>query len=106
MARSNRPRRGGRPKGEPDRPHRDDEGGGLAHLLDATRRTEVRRGAAWTVQPISAERAVKTYSCPGCGRAIDPHVAHVAVWRAEFVLGDDHALDGRRHWHSHCWRIA
>lgn len=58
------------------------------------------------MQPISAERAVKVYACPGCGRDIAPGIAHVAVWRADFVLGDSHALDGRRHWHRHCWDIA
>ena len=115
MPRSNRRRRGaGRPweargragAARPGSGGRDDDGDAFAHLLEGTRRTEHRRGASWTVQPISAARALKTSACPGCGRAIDPGVAHVAVWRSDFVLGDDHALDGRRHWHTHCWSIA
>ncbi|KAB1647926.1 hypothetical protein [Pseudoclavibacter endophyticus] len=75
-------------------------------MLEGARRTEQRGGVAWTVQPISAARAQKPYSCPGCARSIQPGIAHVAVWRADFVLGDAQALDGRRHWHTHCWRIV
>lgn len=103
MARSRRSRRG-RPWHSPG--GSDDERDDLAHLLDGARRTDVRRGASWTVQPIPPMRAQKTYACPGCGRSIEPGVGHVAVWRADFVLGDEHALDGRRHWHTHCWRVA
>jgi hypothetical protein len=75
-------------------------------LLAGFKRTEVRRGVEWTVQPVSATKAQKTYTCPGCGRTVDPGVAHLVVWRADDILGDAAALADRRHWHSGCWRIA
>jgi hypothetical protein len=82
----------------------DDEA--LDRLLSGWKRTETRRGADWTVQPVSAAQALKSYVCPGCGRAVAPGTAHVVVWRADGVLGDQADLSGRRHWHTHCWRIA
>jgi hypothetical protein len=91
MPRSNRPR---------DRP--DDED--LTHLLSGWKRTEVRRGSEWNVQPISGAAAVKTYVCPSCGQEIAPGTAHVVVWRADGILGDASDLASRRHWHNHCWR--
>jgi hypothetical protein len=82
----------------------DDEA--LDRLLSGWKRTETRRGSDWTVQPVSAAQALKSYVCPGCGRAVAPGTAHVVVWRADGVLGDQADLSGRRHWHTHCWRIA
>ncbi|SJN29627.1 Putative ATP/GTP-binding protein, doubtful CDS [Mycetocola reblochoni REB411] len=58
------------------------------------------------MQPITAARALKAYRCPGCDRVIPIATAHLAVWRADGVLGDRSDLDARRHWHEHCWRIA
>jgi hypothetical protein len=78
----------------------------LDRLLAGWRRTETRRGAEWSVQPVSAPKAVKEYTCPGCGRVITPGTAHVVAWRADGVLGDDAALADRRHWHTACWRIG
>lgn len=101
MPRSNRPRRGGR-----DARRSPDDETGLQRLSEGFRRTEVRRGVPWTVQPISPQRAQKPYRCPGCGRDIQPGTAHIAAWRADSILGDARALDDRRHWHSHCWKIA
>lgn len=75
-------------------------------LLAGWKRTEVRRGREWTVQPVSAQQAQKEYTCPGCAGAIAPATAHVVVWRADGVLGSDADLAARRHWHTHCWRIA
>jgi hypothetical protein len=75
-------------------------------LLAGSKRTEVRRGAEWTVQPVSVTQAQKTYTCPGCGRSVEPGVAHLVVWRADGILGDAAALADRRHWHTGCWRIA
>ncbi len=95
MPRSNRRRR--------DSPAGDDS---FERLLAGFKRTETRRGVEWTVQPVSAAQAQKTYTCPGCVRSIDPGVAHVVVWRADGVLGDAADLAARRHWHSGCWRIA
>jgi hypothetical protein len=70
------------------------------------RRVDVRRGVAWNVQPMAAERAVKPYSCPGCGRPIEPNTAHLVVWRSDGVTGDAADLASRRHWHAACWRAA
>lgn len=54
---------------------------------------------------MSAVQAQKSYVCPGCGNAVDEGVAHVVVWRADGVLGDERDLAERRHWHSHCWKV-
>nr|WP_251008694.1 hypothetical protein [Curtobacterium sp. ISL-83] len=74
--------------------------------MTSWRHTEFRRGHEYTVQPISAASAQKEYVCPGCGGTVLPGVAHVVVWRADGVLGDDADLASRRHWHNHCWSIA
>ena len=86
-------------------PDNDDFTANLDRLKAGFRRREVKRGAAYTVQPISAEGAQKDYICPGCSLTITPGVAHVVVWREDSILGDDRAVADRRHWHSHCWRI-
>lgn len=78
----------------------------LDRLIAGWKRTEVKRGIDWTVQPISAPQALKDYVCPGCGRAVVAGTAHLVVWRADGVLGDAADLAARRHWHTHCWRIA
>ena len=75
-------------------------------LLAGWKRTEVRRGVEWTVQPVSGAQAVKSYICPGCGRSIDVGLAHLVAWRADGVLGAEADLAARRHWHTHCWRIG
>lgn len=95
MPRSHR-RRPSRPEGEDS----------LDRLLASWKRTEVRRGTEWTVQPVSAPQAQKEYMCPGCGRMIAPGTPHVVAWRADGVLGDAADLAARRHWHTHCWRMA
>lgn len=76
----------------------------IGRIRGATRRVEARNGAEWTVQQIRSERAQKPYRCPGCGREVGVGVAHVAVWRADSVLGDESALADRRHWHTPCWQ--
>lgn len=95
MPRSSRRRRDG---------SRSDES--FDRLLAGWKRTEVRRGSQWTVQPVSAPQALKPYTCPGCGRQIEVGVAHVVAWRADGVLGDGADLAARRHWHEPCWRIS
>jgi hypothetical protein len=75
-------------------------------LLAGWKRTETRRGAQWTVQPVSNVQAVKAYTCPGCGRQIDAGIPHLVAWRADGVLGDGADLAARRHWHESCWRIS
>ncbi|GAA2991145.1 hypothetical protein JOD63_001140 [Microbacterium terrae] len=84
-------------------------GGGedsFERLLAGWKRTETRRGAEWTVQPVSAAQAQKEYICPGCGRTVGIGVAHLVAWRADGVLGDAADLAARRHWHQACWRIG
>jgi len=69
-------------------------------------RTETKRGLTFTVQPVRPAAAAKAYICPGCEQTVQPGVAHVVVWRSDGVLGDAADLAARRHWHTHCWRIA
>lgn len=104
MHRSNRPRRARDPRRA--RPWDDAEPLDIARIRGGARRTEVRRGIEWTVQPIRPERALKPYTCPGCGREVAVGTAHVVVWRADSIMGDDSALAERRHWHTPCWRIG
>jgi hypothetical protein len=56
----------------------------------------------WMVR--AAAPGVKAYVCPGCGQEIPPGSASVVVWAADSLLGDQTALDTRRHWHPACWR--
>lgn len=91
------------PRRRQERPSSDES---FERLLAGWKRTEVRRGREWTVQPIAASQAVKAYVCPGCGGEIAPGIAHLVAWRADGVLGESADLAARRHWHTHCWRIA
>ena len=93
------------PRSNRRRPDSADDGS-FERLLAGWKRTEVRRGAQWAVQPVSGAQATKTYICPGCMRSVDPGMAHVVTWRTDGVLGDSADLAARRHWHDHCWRIA
>jgi len=77
----------------------------VERILGGMRRTETRRDGTWNVQAQSAASAVKDYLCPGCGLAIVPGTAHVVAWRADGLFGEEDDLAGRRHWHTHCWRI-
>lgn len=77
----------------------------LERALGGVRRVERKRDGEWNVQPQRAASAVKTYRCPGCARDIEPGTAHIVAWRADGLLGEADDLAGRRHWHSHCWRI-
>ncbi|MGZ4120950.1 MAG: ATP/GTP-binding protein [Actinomycetota bacterium] len=53
----------------------------------------------WQARAISPARAQKLYRCPGCNQEIRPGTAHIVAWRE-----DD--MEGRRHWHTPCWRRA
>jgi hypothetical protein len=98
MPRSNRPRssRGREEDVEPI---------DLERALMGRRRVEVKRDGQWNVQPHGAGSAVKVYVCPGCGLEIAPGTAHLVAWRADGLMGEADDLAGRRHWHSHCWKI-
>lgn len=78
----------------------------VERLMAGSRRSETRRGQEWTVQPIAAANALKNYVCPGCDKTIAPGMAHVAAWRNDGIMGAEADLNDRRHWHTHCWRIA
>jgi hypothetical protein len=80
--------------------------GSFERLLAGWKRNEIRRGVEWVVQPVSGAQSVKAYTCPGCGRTVEPGMAHLVTWRADGVLGDQADLAARRHWHTHCWRIG
>jgi hypothetical protein len=54
----------------------------------------------WAQADDATVRAVtgdKPYICPGCQHQIRPGVQHLVVVEAEDV-------EGRRHWHTECWR--
>ncbi len=44
-------------------------------------------------------QAAKDYRCPACGNAIAAGQGHVVAW-------PEGELEWRRHWHTHCWRLA
>jgi hypothetical protein len=46
------------------------------------------------VQQVTNERA---YRCPGCDQMVRPGTAHL-------VVIPDGDVEGRRHWHTPCWR--
>jgi hypothetical protein len=52
--------------------------------------------AGVTVRAVAGEGG-KAYRCPGCQQPIQPGVPHLVL-----VAGDD--VEGRRHWHTPCWR--
>jgi hypothetical protein len=99
MPRSNRPR-GSRSSGG------EDEEFDLSRALYGSLRTETKRGALWNVQSLSPSSAAKYYTCPGCSQEIAPGTAHIVAWRADGLMGEADDIAARRHWHSHCWRIA
>ena len=78
----------------------------VERLTMGFRRTEVRNGREWTVQPISALNANKTYTCPGCSLMIQEGVAHLVAWRNDGILGDKADVEARRHWHQACWKMS
>ncbi|MBT4909070.1 MAG: hypothetical protein HOL65_04765 [Microbacteriaceae bacterium] len=101
MPRSNRPKNNrsrGRGREEPEALDMD-------RLTTGFRRTESKRGYAYTVQPISEKNAQKTYTCPGCHLSVDVGVAHLVAWRNDGIMGEERDVSERRHWHKHCWRI-
>lgn len=77
----------------------------VGRIFAGARTTATKRDGLWTVQPMSAAAAAKSYVCPGCSGLIEAATAHVVVWRADSILGDDDALAQRRHWHRRCWEI-
>ncbi|MDR7082960.1 hypothetical protein J2X01_002250 [Arthrobacter ginsengisoli] len=109
MPRSNRPRRpvpGRAGSGKSAKPGA--KGGPVPELdLERARSGFARRESApdgeWSVRPITAGRAEKTYICPGCSTAVLPGVAHLVVWSEDHLFGAAAGLAERRHWHTNCW---
>lgn len=54
------------------------------------------RAEGFTVQAVSGATR-RTYRCPGCHQEIRPGTPHLVV-----VADGD--VEGRRHWHTQCWR--
>ncbi|KQQ27783.1 ATP/GTP-binding protein [Frondihabitans sp. Leaf304] len=101
MPRSNRPRR---PRGRGA--ETESESSDLGRILFGGQQTEVKRGREFVVQSISGASSPKAYVCPGCSKSIEPGTPHVVAWRADGLFGAESDLAARRHWHTHCWRIA
>jgi len=49
-----------------------------------------------TVRTVSGETG-KVYRCPGCQQEIKPGTPHLVVMT-------EGGVEGRRHWHTPCWR--
>ena len=75
----------------------------LASIQVKSRR-DIGSDGGWHVRQIPAWRAVKDYTCPGCGQVIRQGQAHLVAWRADWIMGDEDAGADRRHWHPVCWR--
>jgi len=58
---------------------------------------------AWITRTLAAGTTEKTYTCPGCLRAVTPGTAHVVVWPALPPIGSTTTVEHRRHWHNACW---
>ncbi|MDO5091973.1 MAG: hypothetical protein Q4D79_00900 [Propionibacteriaceae bacterium] len=62
------------------------------------------RAGVFLFRDVSADRAAKRYTCPGCNNPIHVGTAHIVAWPEEPSLGFDTGVEERRHWHQHCWR--
>ena len=102
MPRSNRPRRS---RGNDPRSWGADDDESPRGVYNSSR-IETRRGQQWNVQAIAPASATKTYVCPGCSLSITPGTGHVVCWRADGLMGEADDVAGRRHWHTHCWKIG
>ena len=109
MPRSNRPRRAVPGRAGPGKAAKPGVKGGPVPELDLERarsgfaRRESAPDGEWSVRPVTAGRAEKTYICPGCSTAVLPGVAHLVVWSESHLFGAAAGLAERRHWHTNCW---
>lgn len=55
----------------------------------------------WIVRAVRGSE--RTYRCPGCDQLIAGFTPHTVAWRADDVLGPEHGLNSRRHWHDACF---
>ncbi|GHT82424.1 hypothetical protein FACS1894125_4910 [Actinomycetota bacterium] len=65
-------------------------------------KTETKRGKTYTVRRTLEGSSV--YLCPGCNRSIAQGNPSWTVIERDHILGDQAAIDGRRHWHDGCWK--
>ncbi|WP_281965659.1 hypothetical protein [Serinicoccus marinus] len=94
MPRSNRPRRGGRPR----RPAGAGSGGG--GLPPRRGPEEVRyAGQVWAVRQVRPNDSGRSYRCPGCQQQVGAGVAHTVAWPVDGMQ----QAENRRHWHTVCW---
>ncbi|WP_424826849.1 ATP/GTP-binding protein [Rothia mucilaginosa] len=105
MARKNHPGRRASGTTSDKWHHQAPAGRDISRILDPAPRLERDRYGDWLVQYIPAVNAQKTYTCPECYRPIPPRTAHLVVWQESHTMGRSRAIDERRHWHQHCWRI-
>lgn len=99
MPRSHRPRRA---VGKAQQQRHELEA--LDRVLEGISTVEKAGDGEWMVRTVSAVAARKEYSCPGCGRAVLQGNPHLVVWREDWIFGEADAIEGRRHWHTACWR--
>lgn len=87
--------------GEPDRqdgpapPDSDDDRWAVAHLRGDG--VEHWSDGVFVVRRATGSATTKAYRCPGCDHEIRPGTPHLVAWPEDDV-------DGRRHWHTPCWR--
>lgn len=84
-----------RPYGEQHRPLDMDRLGSMPHGENGP------GNQRYTVANIRAGQ--KEYVCPGCNQIIEVGTPHVVAWLSEPAWGFE-SVEGRRHWHSNCWR--
>ena len=111
MPRSNRPRNSrqgnqGNQGNHGDQGAQGDDGVDLTRALRGGSRIESKAGGLFTVQSVQYSASDKVYTCPACGLDIDASSPHIVAWRADGIMGAADDIAGRRHWHSHCWKIG
>lgn len=92
MPRSNRSRRGGRPRSVGSAPPPPSARGGWTA-------TTHYAGQVWSVREVRGNESGRSYLCPGCQQQVTAATAHTVVWPEDAMQG----LDNRRHWHTTCW---
>ncbi|MDP5228380.1 MULTISPECIES: ATP/GTP-binding protein [Arthrobacter] len=105
MPRSNRPRRrsAAGPSGAAKQGRLENPDLELDRARIGIDRREVAPDGVWVVRTMTALRAGKDYTCPGCHRLIPPGMSHVVVWEEDHIFGQAAGISERRHWHTRCW---
>lgn len=74
----------------------------ISRLSSLPRREVDQGGLEYSVRYVRS--AAKDYLCPGCGQTVAAGTSHVVAWSDDRWGSAGGGLDGRRHWHSGCWR--